>query len=107
MRFDGPAPEVINGRLAMLGFVAAIGAEISTGESLFSQISEAPTGILLTFITIAIASLLPMTANVKPEDKSGSFWSAGAEVINGRAAMLGFVALIITELARGGQALIQ
>eukprot|EP00873_Tetraselmis_striata_P035450 jgi/Tetstr1/455714/TSEL_042521.t1 len=33
MAFSGPAPEVINGRLAMLGFAAALGAELSTGQT--------------------------------------------------------------------------
>ena len=32
MNFDGIAPELVNGRLAMLGFLAAVGAEISSGE---------------------------------------------------------------------------
>ena len=31
MNFDGIAPELVNGRLAMLGFLAAVGAEISSG----------------------------------------------------------------------------
>jgi hypothetical protein len=29
MAFTGPAPETVNGRIAMLGFVAAAGAELS------------------------------------------------------------------------------
>ena len=32
MAFSGPGPEVINGRLAMLGFVAAVAAEFASGE---------------------------------------------------------------------------
>jgi hypothetical protein len=32
MAFSGPGPEVINGRLSMIGFVAAVGAELSSGE---------------------------------------------------------------------------
>lgn len=38
MAFDGPAPEIVNGRLAMLGFVAALGAELSSGESVMMQV---------------------------------------------------------------------
>jgi hypothetical protein len=31
MAFSGPGPEVINGRLAMLGFVSAVAAEFASG----------------------------------------------------------------------------
>ena len=34
MGFSGLAPERVNGRLAMLGFVAAAGAELATNEPL-------------------------------------------------------------------------
>jgi hypothetical protein len=33
MAFSGPAPELINSRLAMLSFVAALGSEIASDES--------------------------------------------------------------------------
>lgn len=39
MAFDGAAPELINGRLAMLGFFAALGAEISSGEGVLQQVN--------------------------------------------------------------------
>ena len=45
-------------RLAMLGFVAALGAELSTGDTVLKQLSVEPTGIILTFITFAAASLV-------------------------------------------------
>lgn len=34
MAFSGPGPEIINGRLAMLGVVAAIAAEAVSGAAL-------------------------------------------------------------------------
>lgn len=37
MGFSGSAPEIVNGRLAMLGFVAAVAAELSSGESVLRQ----------------------------------------------------------------------
>ncbi len=44
MAFSGAAPEVTNGRLAMLGFVSAVAAELASGESVLKQWSEEPTG---------------------------------------------------------------
>ncbi len=85
MAFAGPAPELINGRLAMLGFVAALGAELSSGETVLQQVAQEPTGVLLTFIVFAAASFVPMLNNVKDE-ALGPF-TAAAEKLNGRAAM--------------------
>lgn len=58
MAFSGPAPEVINGRLAMLAFVAAAGAELATGAPVAAQLKEAPLFIGLTFLIFSIASLV-------------------------------------------------
>jgi Chlorophyll A-B binding protein len=40
MKFNGPAPELINGRLAMIGFFAAVGAELATHRTIFQQVSS-------------------------------------------------------------------
>ena len=40
MAFDGRAPERTNGRLAMLGFVAAMAAELATGKSCHSSVKS-------------------------------------------------------------------
>ena len=61
MAFSGPAPELINSRLAMLGIVAALGAEFSSGESVLRQLADEPTGIVLAFITFAVASFIPVS----------------------------------------------
>eukprot|EP00983_Pelagomonas_calceolata_P073758 1152271-Pelagomonas_calceolata.AAC.2 len=84
MGFSG-APEIINGRLAMLGFVAALGAELSTGDSVLRQLAEEPTLITLTFILFSAASLVPAFAR-KKGDTVGPF-TPQAEMLNGRAAM--------------------
>merc|ERR1712232_659389 len=47
MNFNGFAPETINGRLAQLGFVAAVGAELASGESLSAQFSHYPMAFAL------------------------------------------------------------
>ena len=38
--FSGAVAERINGRLAMIGFVAAMVVELSNGQDLFTQISD-------------------------------------------------------------------
>jgi hypothetical protein len=100
MAFSGPAPEVINGRLAMLGFLAAVGAELSSGETVFSQVSgNGSVWIAFTFVLFAGASLIPMLKGAKSE-AFGPF-NANAEMLNGRAAMIGFASLLIAEAVRG------
>lgn len=99
MAFNGPAPETINGRLAMLGFVAAVGAELASGKGVLSQIGQEPTLITLTFVLFAAASLVPLLKNDK-EERFGIF-TPKAELINGRAAMLGFASLLVVEAVKG------
>lgn len=61
MAFANPVgPETINGRLAMLGLFAAVGAELSTGESFFTQFQSATPVVLATWAIVALASLVPI-----------------------------------------------
>jgi hypothetical protein len=99
MSFAGPAPELINGRLSMLAFVAAVGPELSSGESVVGQLAQEPTLIALTFVLFSVASLIPMLSGAKRE-AFGPF-SPDAEMLNGRAAMLGFATLLVVEGLRG------
>eukprot|EP00252_Welwitschia_mirabilis_P017324 TRINITY_DN383_c0_g2_i2.p1 TRINITY_DN383_c0_g2~~TRINITY_DN383_c0_g2_i2.p1 ORF type:complete len:199 (-),score=3.61 TRINITY_DN383_c0_g2_i2:228-824(-) len=105
MAFSGPAPETINGRLAMIGFVSALGVELWSGRDIFAQINSgngvewfAGTAALLT-----LASLVPLLKGVMPsEQSSSSLMSAEAEMWNGRFAMVGLLALAFTEYVKGG-----
>lgn len=103
MSFGGAAPELTNSRLAMLGFVAATGAEISSGESILRQILDEPSLVNLTIVAVIIASLAPALQGRQAE-AYGPF-TPQAEILNGRAAMIGFAALLATELATGTSAL--
>ncbi|CAN4091811.1 unnamed protein product [Withania somnifera] len=100
--FSGPAPERINGRLAMIGFVAAIGAELANGSDIFAQLSSGGlTWFLGTSVVFTLASIIPLFQGVSAEKKSNGIMTADAEIWNGRFAMLGLVALAFTEYVKG------
>lgn len=102
MRFNGAAPEVINSRLAMLGCVAAITAELTTQTTVFEQFSKAPLPIVSVFVLFSVASLIPMLKGVPRY--GGGHWGGikaftpDAEITVGRIAMLGFFGIVINEL---------
>ncbi|XP_057744156.1 early light-induced protein, chloroplastic-like [Arachis stenosperma] len=102
MAFSGAAPERINGRLAMIGFVVALAMEVTKGEGVFVQISNGGiTWFLGTSVILSLASLVPLLRGVSVESKSKAFMSSDAELWNGRFAMLGLVALAFTEYIKG------
>ncbi|KAL9230692.1 hypothetical protein vseg_006009 [Gypsophila vaccaria] len=101
--FGGPAPERINGRLAMIGFVAAVAVELSSGSDLFNQISNGGAQWFLgTSILLSVASLIPLFKGSRAEAKTDGLMNSNAEIWNGRVAMLGLVALAFTEYVKGG-----
>jgi hypothetical protein len=102
MGFSG-SPEIINGRLAMMAVVAAIGAELSSGESVLRQVADEPTGIVALFLLVIAGSLIPALVGSKPE-AIGPL-NPTAELINGRAAMIGFASLLVIEQVNNGAAL--
>ncbi|ESQ56117.1 hypothetical protein EUTSA_v10026318mg [Eutrema salsugineum] len=103
LAFSGPAPERINGRLAMVGFVAALAVELSKGENVLAQISDGGVGWFLgTTALLTLASMVPLFKGIRAESKSKGFMTSDAELWNGRFAMLGLVALAFTEYVTGG-----
>ncbi|KAL5542033.1 hypothetical protein UlMin_009743 [Ulmus minor] len=101
--FGGPAPERINGTLAMVGFVAALAVEVYKGQDVLAQISDG--GIpwfRATSVLLFVASLIPLFKGVSAESKSDGFMTSDAEIWNGRFSMLGLVALALTEFVKGG-----
>ncbi|XP_068651110.1 early light-induced protein 1, chloroplastic [Aristolochia californica] len=103
LAFSGPAPERINGRLAMIGFVAALGSELASGDPVLTQITN---GGLPWFVgataVLSLASLIPLFKGVSVQSKSEGLMNSDAELWNGRFAMLGIVALVFTEYLKGG-----
>ena len=55
--------ETINGRAAMLGFVAGVGAEAATGETLAGQFYSHPFAFALVVAMVTYATFIP-TAQV-------------------------------------------
>ncbi|KAL4200156.1 hypothetical protein AMTRI_Chr03g148260 [Amborella trichopoda] len=107
LAFSGPGPERINGRLAMVGFVSALGVELARGNDVASQLAS---GGLWWFVgssaVLTLASLIPLLKGVDVESKKNDIMNPEAEIWNGRFAMLGLVALVFTEYLKGG-ALVQ
>ncbi|KAF5815744.1 putative chlorophyll A-B binding protein [Helianthus annuus] len=102
LAFSGPAPERINGRLAMIGFVSAMVVELTNGQDVFAQISHGGvSAFVATSLVLSLASLVPLFKGVRAESKSSGLMTSDAELWNGRAAMLGLVALAFTEYVTG------
>ena len=103
LAFSGPAPERINGRLAMVGFVTALAVEAGRGDGLLSQLGSG-TGqawFAYSVAVLTVASLVPLLQGESAEGRAGAVMNANAELWNGRFAMLGLVALAATELITG------
>jgi hypothetical protein len=111
-KFGGWAPEVINGRLAQLGFVAAIGTEITNpGETLAMQFGDNFPLFAASVLGVTAASFFPQVYNTNggkaeysadPKTISASkdpfgVFSYSSEITNSRAAMIGIVAMLATE----------
>ncbi|KAH7428051.1 hypothetical protein KP509_10G073200 [Ceratopteris richardii] len=101
---DGAAPETINGRMAMLGFVWAYAAEKMTGLTVMEQLFNPSTSGILWFAAVVqlftVASIVPFINGESTDARRWGPFNGKAERWNGRLAMIGFVALLIDELIR-------
>ncbi|KAL6747086.1 hypothetical protein V8C86DRAFT_1800051 [Haematococcus lacustris] len=111
MAFEGLAPETVNGRAAMLGFMFAISNELSSGESVYAQLIGGGAARMLVLIALVVAASfapalrgVPMAEVFNKEPKKQKAWgpfAPDAELINGRAAMVGIATIILLEGTSG------
>merc|ERR1712032_305796 len=76
MSFGGVAPELINGRVCMGAFVAAVGAELATHETVAQQFADAPLASAAFFSIIYLASFIPSIRgeDMNPANDYAKFW---------------------------------
>mmetsp|Transcript_15706 Transcript_15706/g.39938 ORF Transcript_15706/g.39938 Transcript_15706/m.39938 type:complete len:205 (-) Transcript_15706:133-747(-) len=99
MKFGGPAPEVINGRLAMVGFLATAANELQHRGTIEEQLLGSPVPVAIFVLVTVYATLVPIMKGVKNE--AFGPMSPRAETTNGRAAMLAFMVMLVLEQRTG------
>lgn len=91
---------MINGRLAMLAFTTGLVAELFSGKTLASQFQLATFPVFGVVSSVWLASLIPLFIGTK-QPLEGGFFNFKNELINGRAAMVGFGCMLAFEMYRG------
>jgi len=97
--FGGMGPELINGRMAMLGVASMLGYEAVAKQGLQTQVQDGGT-LVFTLCVIAaftFATAVPLAKQVTPKDAQIPVFSAVAEKLNGRLAMLAFAFFVWKE----------
>lgn len=86
----------------MIGFVSALAVEVTSGQDVLTQISNGGLTVFVgTSVVLTLASLVTLFKGVSVQSKSSGLMTSDAELWNGRAAMLGLVALAFTEFVTG------
>jgi hypothetical protein len=106
MSFAGLAPEIINGRGAMIGMLAAFGAELRTRHPVLEQVADGPVLVAAAFGIIILASVIPIIRGADLNISGAGPFTQRAEVWNGRLAMLAFATLIAVETFKAGPGLV-
>ena len=109
--------QLINGRAAMVGFVSAVAGEIITKKEAFEllfpakMVSGVSTHVIdaQNFSLFAFAIVMVTLGTITPKfaqdnvDESREFaiFKTNSEMLNGRAAMIGIISLLIAENIMG------
>lgn len=67
LKFNGIGPELINGRLAMLAFLAVPKNEIETGATVLQQAVSAPIWVYAGLLLWVYASMVPLLKGARHE----------------------------------------
>ncbi|MCL7035504.1 hypothetical protein MKW94_014352 [Papaver nudicaule] len=68
LAFGGPPPERINGRLAMIGFLAAMGVELARGTDVAAQLAEGGLSwFVITSVVLSMAYVISLSQGVSVE----------------------------------------
>ena len=67
MKFNAPGPEIINGRLAMIGILAAAVNESAHAETIVQQVPHVPVRIVALCLLVTYSSLKPILKGAKSE----------------------------------------
>ena len=98
-KFLASGPELMNARLAMVGFVAAAAGELATGQTVTQQAAQSPFVVTLTLALVISGSLFSYCANIEAPEIP--VFKKEKELLNGRAAMIGMACLLGFEAING------
>jgi len=102
------AIEALNGRVAMLGIFGDFAVELQTGMPAVQQETVRWPFVSLTIAAVLLGSLAPALRGYEGSDGLAEapddyyFFTAEAERLLGRAAMMGFALTVIIEQLDGG-----
>lgn len=98
--------EITNGRAAMLAMLAAFGAELNTGKTIFAQIQTAPLLVGAGFLLVIVGSAVPVLRGADVQRNGIGPFTREAEIINGRLGMMAFALLVAVETWKAGPGLV-
>ncbi|KAI8464155.1 MAG: hypothetical protein J3K34DRAFT_441388 [Monoraphidium minutum] len=93
---------LINGRLAMMGVSAGLAGELLTHRPAAAQLLSAPPAVLALMGLLSVASLVPLLRGAQEGDEVFGPFTPAAEMLNGKVAIVGLLALLAIEAAKGG-----
>lgn len=97
--FAGPAPELVNARLAMVGLIWGGHNEFQTGDMMLAQLQHMSLPAILVCLLFTYATMVPVMHSARMEPFG--IFTPRAELTNGRAAMVGFLCILALEYKTG------